>query len=115
MMHFTDYNESDKHWIIDGYSDRKTKLGAIRDFGRWIRDNIDKDEGEAMIESGTECLMPLSAYDSRRWHEDGPVYYFEMEEVPCASLWHEDTEEMEYEKGNWYLVASIIKPWKGDK
>lgn len=109
MMHFADYRESDKHWIVDGYSDCKTRLGAIRDFGRWIRDNIDEGEGNAMIESGKDALIPFTESMRQYWREYGPCYYFEMEEVPCASLYNEDTDGVAYEEGHWYLVASLIK------
>ena len=87
--------------VIDGYSNRKTMLGAIKEFGRWIAKNVNKDEGTAIVESGIDGM--LNAKDSCGG------YFLEAEEVPCATQWNEETEEMEYEEGRWYLCCRIVK------
>lgn len=86
---------------IDGYSNRKTLTGAIKEFGRWIAKNVNREEGNAIVENGIDSL--LSAKDSCGG------YFLEVEEVSCASNWNEDTDEMEYKEGRWYLCCRIVK------
>jgi hypothetical protein len=86
---------------IDGYSNRKTLLGAIKEFGRWIAKNVNEAEGMSIVKYGVEAM--LSAENSCGG------YFLEAEEVSCASEWNEETEEMEYKEGRWYLCCRIVK------
>lgn len=100
-MTFVGIIERDDSIIVDGYSNRKSIAAALKDMGRFIRDNLDKGEGENIIENPEEVRI------SEREKREG--YFLEAEEVPCASNWNEETEEMEYAAGRWYIVCRFIK------
>ena len=88
--------------IVDGFSSAKTVKGAIADMGRYITKHLNKREGEGIIENKEDALFP--AKDS----EGG--YYLEVEEVPCASQYNEDTDEVEYKEGyNFYVCCRFVK------
>ena len=101
-MTFAGIIERDDSIIVDGYSNRKSIAAALKDMGRFIRDNLDKGEGECIIETPEE--VRISAKEKREG-----CYFLEAEEVPCASNWNEETEEMEYADGRWYIVCRFIK------
>lgn len=86
---------------IDGYSNRKTEATAIREFGRWIAKNANKEEGESIVEYGLDSLV--SAKDSCGG------YFLEIEEVPGACDWDEEKEEMNYADARFYLCCRIVK------
>lgn len=86
--------------IIDGFSNRKTEKGAIQEFGRWIAKHIDKNEGDAIVNYWNEAVLPA--------RESCGGYFFEIEEVPCAATINEETEEMEYADGNYYLCCRLV-------
>ena len=99
-MTFPEVRETEKAYIIDGYSNAKTENGALADFGRWIAKNVNKEEGEATVKFKQETL--ISSKDS----QDG--YFLEIENVPCASRYIND-DEIEYKDGNFYLCCKILK------
>lgn len=86
---------------VDGYTTKKTYLGAVHEIGKAIA-KIDAGEGELLISAKTEaeakeCLVKNVIA------EHGTSYCFELEEVSCASEWDEETEEMKYEDGHFYF------------
>ncbi|MEY8352572.1 hypothetical protein AALB39_04355 [Lachnospiraceae bacterium 54-53] len=85
---------------VDGYSNAKTINGAISEFGRYIVKHFSKSEGSALIENKQECLC-FPVVDNE--------YFFTIEEVPCATQWNEESEEMEYADGNYYLCMRFVK------
>lgn len=85
---------------VDGYSNAKTINGAISEFGRYIMKHFSESEGSALVEFKSECLLSP---------QNDVEYFLTIEEVPCASKWNEDTEEMEYADGNYYLCMRFIK------
>lgn len=88
--------------VIDGYSNRKTLVGAINEMGRFIAKNIDAAEGRMILDYGVASLQPA------KYSYGG--YFFEIEEVPCASrIVDEETDEIEYTDANYYLVCRIVK------
>lgn len=97
-MIYPEYRKGNGMVIVDGYSNRKAVKTAIKDMGRWVRDNLDKGEGQLIIDYPEEVRI---SFDAKK--QGG--YFLEVEEVPCASKWHEDTDEMEYEEANYYVVV----------
>lgn len=101
-MTFTGIIESTNHITVDGYSNRKTLKAALKDMGRFIRDNLDKGEGQCIIDYPEEVRVS--------WLDKiGGSYFLEAEEVPCASQFNEDTDEVEYADGRWYIVCRFVK------
>ena len=94
--------------IVDGYSNKKTLEAAIKDFGRYIEKTFKNGEGNALIsvvnegisESNTPYLPANRAYGG---------YFFEWEEVGCASRWDGESETMEYRPGSYYFVIGMVK------
>lgn len=102
MLIYPEIRKNDSFAVIDGYSNRKTITGAVNEMGRYIRDNVNKLEGETILEYGKASLIPHTPYNN-----DG--YFFEIEDVPCASrLVDENSDEIEYTDANWYLVCRIV-------
>ena len=102
--------ERKDHFIVDGYSDKKTEAGAIKDFGRFIEKKFNNGEGQALIDCvkfGESPVVPVS--------QAGGGYFFEIEEVCGASQFNDETDEMEYADGNFYLVIKFFKPDKQKK
>jgi hypothetical protein len=104
-MKFVEAIERSEYITVDGYSTRKTVLGAIREMGRYIAQHYDKVEGEGIIRDGVESLC---ANDPEMF-KLGAVYCLEVEPVSCACKFNEDTDEMEYDEGNFYVVCRIAK------
>jgi hypothetical protein len=83
---------------LDGYSDRKTLRGALRDLAREVA-KIDKSEADSIT-----CYLDetVEMVKGGMVNESG-AYYLEAQEVESACKWNEDTDEMEYADGHWYL------------
>ena len=100
-MKFAGIIERAETVTVDGYSNRKTAKAAIKEMGRYIRDNVNETEGNAIIDYPEESLLSAS--------ESYGGYFLEIEEVPCASQYNEDTDEVEYDEANYYIVCRIVK------
>lgn len=99
-MKFVGAIERSNTMTVDGYSNAKTINGAISEFGRYIAKHFDETEGSALVEYKSECLLnPINDED----------YLLTIEEVGCACNWNEETEEMEYADGNYYLCMRFVK------
>ena len=83
---------------LDGYSDRKTLRGALKDLAREVA-KIDKGEADGITEYMDDTMVMVR---EGMTNEPG-AWYIEAEEVSCASRFNEDADEMEYADGNWYL------------
>lgn len=101
-MTFAGIIEGKETVTVDGYSNFKTKKAAIRDLGRFIRDNVNKAEGQSIID------YPVEERISMECKEQG-CYFLEVEEAPCVCQYNEETDEMEYKEGRWYLCCRIVK------
>ena len=86
---------------VDGYTTRKTILGAVHEIGKAIA-KIDAGEGEVLTSVKTEAEAK-QALVPNCFAEHGTSYCFELEEVACASEWNEEKQEMNYEDGNFYF------------
>jgi hypothetical protein len=101
-MKFVGVIERETTITVDGYSNRKTLKAALKDMGRYIRDHLNEGEGQCILNYPEEVRVSWEA-------KKQGCYFLEAEEVPCACRWHEDTEEMEYADGNWYIVCRFVK------
>ena len=104
MLHFVEIEKRmNKYgtmtYNVDGYSDRKTLSGAIREIGREIS-KIDAGEGELITKNAHTKEDALSLLVQ---NTSADTYCFEMEDVPCASRYNEETDEVEYQEGNYYF------------
>ncbi len=86
---------------VDGYSSCKTVKGAIKEFGRWIAEHVSESEGKSMIDYPEESILSAN--------ESYGGYFLEIEEVPCASDWDEEKQEMKYADGRYYICCRICK------
>ena len=108
MIRFPGVIERENTITVDGYSDRKTFAGAVRDFGRYIEKHFHNGEGDAIIsivndgiDEFNQVIVPAE--------ESCGGYFFEVEEVECASCIDEETDEMKYADGHFYLVMRFVK------
>lgn len=83
---------------VDGYTTRKTILGAVHEIGKAIA-KIDAGEGEVL----TSVKTAAEAKETLIQNTSADTYCFELEEVSCASEWDEEKQEMNYEDGNFYF------------
>ena len=93
---------------LDGYSDRKTLRGALKDLAREVA-KIDKGEADSIT-----CYLDetVEMVQNGMINERG-AYYLEAQEVPSASRYKfldgdkdnfdDDNVEIEYAEGYWYL------------
>lgn len=88
---------------IDGYTTRKTILGAAHEIGKAIA-KIDAGEGELLLSAKTE----REAKDLLVKNTGSENYCFELEEVPCACEWDEETDETKYEDGHFYFLIRFF-------
>lgn len=94
--------------IVDGYSDKKTLNGAIKDFGRFIENKFHNGEGQLLIDMVNDGIDETNTPFIPAKSSDGG-YFFEVEDVGCASKYDNITEEMEYKDANFYFVIRFLK------
>ena len=90
---------------IDGYTTRKTYLGAVHEIGKLVNEIV-PGEGDWMISVKTEREARESLVKNSM---DIYNYCFELEEVCCASQFNEETDEMEYEEGHFYFMIRTFE------
>lgn len=108
MIIFADTIERVHTITIDGYSDRKTISGAVKDFGRYIEKTYHNGEGQAIIDIVKDGISETNSPFASPEGSDGG-YFFEIEEVPCASRYDESIDSMEYREANYYLYMRFFK------
>ena len=103
MLIYPEAIEREATVTVDGYSNRKTMKAAIKEMGRYIRDNFDEGEGQSILDYPEECRV------SNECKKSG-CYFLEVEEVEGASYFDEDADEItEYAEANWYILCRFIK------
>jgi hypothetical protein len=108
MIIFAGSIERENTVTVDGYSDRKTISGAVKDFGRYIEKKYHNGEGQCIINIVKDGISETNnPFVSPKDSCGG--YFFEIEEVPCASRYDEETDEMEYKEANYYLCMRFVK------
>lgn len=88
---------------IDGYSNKKTLKGALSDLAKAI-EKYNKGEADALRSS-----IKFNEIEQVNTVPEGGVYILEYEEVPSASQYNEETDEMEYAEGRWYVHTRFGK------
>lgn len=93
---------------IDGYTSNKTERGIIKDVARVVS-KYDQSEANTLLDY---LKMGLNEYNTpfAKASESEGGYFFEYEEVPCATRYNEETDEMEYKEGYYnYFCIRIVK------
>lgn len=106
MLAYVEAIERENTITIDGFKSNKTLRGLIKDVSRAV-EKYDKDESKSLI----ECLeYGLDEYNNPflKASESDGGYFFEYEEVPCATRYNEYTDEMEYKDGYYYYFCIRI-------
>ena len=90
---------------IDGYSNKKTLKGAIKDLAKAV-DTFDKGEGDYLRGLVKDNELSMVKPDKTIGANQ---YILEWENVPSASRFNEDKDEMEYKDANYYLHIRFLK------
>lgn len=89
---------------IDGYSNKKTIAGALKDLAKAV-EKYSADEAEVIRDmikwNEINQAKPAEHYDGG--------YILEWEEVPGATRINPVTDENEYRDGRWYLHTRIVR------
>lgn len=108
MLAYAEAVERENKIIIDGYTSNKTEKGIIKDVARVVR-KYSENEAQGLLdainfgidENNTPFLKSIDSCGG---------YFFEYEEVPCATRFNEKTGEIEHKEGfKNYFVICIIK------
>ena len=108
MLAYVDTIERENTITIDGYTSNKTEKGIIRDVARAIQP-YSESEAQALLDAlkfgiDENNTLFIKAADSCGG------YFFEYEEVPCATKNNEKTGEVEYREGFYnYFCIRIVK------
>lgn len=92
---------------VDGYTTNKTERGIIKDAARAI-EKYDKEEAKALLSFLEYGIDEYNTPFAKATNSDGG-YFFEYEEVPCATKYNEKTDEAEYKKGyhNYFCIRFV--------
>jgi len=105
---FPEKIERENTIILDGYSNKKTLEAAIKDFGSFIEKKFHNGEGNSLISMVNDGITETNnPWVSASSSEGG--YFFEWEEVGCASKWDNITDSMEYQEASFYFVIRMCK------
>ena len=108
MLAFVDVVERKETITIDGYTSNKTEKGIIRDVARAIQ-KFSKIESECLMEMAREYNEEINNPFVNPEDSDGG-YFFQYENVGCASKINDETGEMEYKDGfHNYFCIRIVK------
>jgi hypothetical protein len=109
MTTYVEVVERENTITIDGYTSNKTERGIIKDVARVV-EKYSKDETEALLEY---LKMGLDEYNNPfvKASESEGGYFFEYEEVSCATRYNEETDEVEYKDGyhNYFCIRIVKK------
>ncbi len=87
---------------VDGYSNMNSLVEAVKDFGRYIERKYKNGQGRILIDMANDGFSVTNNPFAPPC--EGGVYFFEYDEVPCASELNEDTATMKYAEANYYFV-----------
>lgn len=104
MLAYVEAIERENTITIDGYTSNRTEKGIIKDVAKAVS-KYNNDEAECLLNSIICGDNPfLKAIDS----EGG--YFFECEEVSCATRYNEEADEIECKEGyKNYFCIRIVK------
>lgn len=89
---------------IDGYSNKKTIAGALKELAKAV-DKYYKGEGDYIRDMVKFNEISMSLPDKSAGVDQ---YIIEWEEVPSASRYN-DNNEVEYKDARWYLHVRFLK------
>ena len=93
---------------IDGYTSNKTEKGIIKDVARAV-EKYDKEEAELLRSFVKNKISEYNTPFVKPENSDGG-YFFEIEEVFCASRYNEEKDEIETKEGFYnYFCIRIVK------
>lgn len=108
MLAYVDVIEREYTITIDGYTSNKTERGIIKDVARAI-EKYDKEEAKALLSFLEYGIDEYNTPFFKAENSDGD-YFFEYEEVHCATRYNEETDEVEYRDGfNNYFCIRFVK------
>lgn len=108
MLAFVEKVERENTVIVDGYTSNKTVKGIIRDVARAIA-KIDEGWATCLFDSAKYFEPIFNTPFSEAKNSNGG-YFFEIEEVGCATRYNEETDDIEYKEGyKTYFCIRILK------
>ena len=108
MLAYVEAIERENTITIDGYTSNKTERGIIKDVARAV-EKYDKVEANALLES---LKYGIDEYNKPFVKNNYNIecYCFEYEEVPCATRYNEEKDEVEYKEGyHNYFIIRLVK------
>lgn len=105
---FPEMIERENTITVDGYSNKKTLNAAIKDFGKYIENKFHNGEGQSLIDMVNDGINETNSPFIPASKSEGG-YFFEVENVGCASRCDNDTDEIEYKEANFYFVIRLVK------
>lgn len=106
MVAYVEVVETEKSITIDGYTSYKTEKNIIKDVASVVA-KYDESEANALLDT---IKLGLDKYNNPFVKMNNDGYFFEYEEVGCASKYNEETDEVEYKDGfHNYFVIRIMK------
>jgi len=107
MLAYVDAIVREDTITVDGYTSNKTERGIIKDVARAI-EKYDQGESNFLLEM---LKMGIDEYNDPfvKVANSGGGYFFEYEEVPCATRYNEETDEVEYKEGyhNYFCIRFV--------
>lgn len=107
MLAYVDAIVREDTITVDGYTSNKTERGIIKDVARAI-EKYDQGESNFLLEM---LKMGIDEYNDPfvKAVNSGGGYFFEYEEVPCATRYNEETDEVEYKEGyhNYFCIRFV--------
>lgn len=108
MLAYVDVIERENTITIDGYTSNKTEKGIIRDVARTIKP-YSESEAQALLDALKFGIDENNTPFVKSADSCGG-YFFEYEEIPCATRYNEETDEIEYKEGfKNYFCIQIVK------
>lgn len=107
MLAYVDAIVREDTITVDGYTSNKTERGIIKDVARAI-EKYDQGESNFLLEM---LKMGIDEYNDPfvKAANSSGGYFFEYEEVPCATRYNEETDEVEYKEGyhNYFCIRFV--------
>jgi len=107
MIIFAESCERPNTITVDGYTDKKTIRGAVKDIGRFIEKVYHNGEGEHLIKMVNEGISETNNPFIKA--VDADSYFFDIEEVPCATRCGQDGNVNDYADANYYFCIRFVK------
>lgn len=108
MVAYVEAIEKKSVITIDGYTSNKTINGIVKDVAKVIK-HYSESEAQALLDALKFGIDENNTPFVKSADSCGG-YFFEYEEVPCATRYNEETDEIEYKEGfKNYFCIQIVK------